>query len=1385
MFNFQSRSEAYSLFRSRTRKAKKIFLSYGTILFFVFSIFLVASLYMMRENIIASSNSAGNETAQRLDVALKYEFVKEKQFIEFIAHYADVFLKSHRSDADGGKRAFELWLKKTKDELQERQRDFIIDIYSSINGQIVAPTYWDGDPFLIPEARPWYQEAMKAEIGHATVLDPYVDIFTNTVITTIAARIGNTKDVIAIDLYLEKSAQAHSFANMVPENFSFYLVDSAGTVILYYDDDASDYFAVQDFVYSFFDSHVKNHAEENHEPIIDPTGAKRNVFTSFNPITGWYTITTSLYSDVLFSYHTISNLFLLLVVVFIIIEVWMVWREYHLSSQIETSNEALKVLGNSYQIILRVNFKMGTFTTLKAPDQMRLRLVTRNSYDDLLSALSDMVLPESWNNFYKTFSINHLRNLASLSIRDFGHDYQLKLDNDDRYKWFNARILFDESLDLDESILCFKLIDEEKITEIEEHKLLADALENAKQNEESKNVFFANMSHDMRTPLNGIIGLCQIGINHMNMNDTDSLPDIFRKMTTASKQLLALVDDILEVARPQMENRQNLEPFDIIKAVEENIDVFKVNAAQQGKVVNLSFDIKHNVVIGDAAKLRQILNNLVSNSLKYSNKGCVVNVSIREVLHLHKPSFMIEVSDTGIGMERKFLSKLFDAYSREHRLNSVQGTGLGMSIVKNVVTIMGGDIKVKSAVDVGTTFTINIPFRLADDDTANKIRQIASSGAADFSNGVNAALEQAALLPSVNQSDNAEKEQHNEPSTNEQATAVANSADNTARNSTDVAANFKLEGLHILVVEDNELNMEIACDILQMKGVKVSCAWDGTEAVKVFKEADEYTFDAILMDMRMPNMNGCEASAAIRALGRADSLTVPIIACTANAFTEDITATQNAGMNAHVSKPLDFTVLERVLQKLVATRRDLDVMQALRAPSESTANTADETSHTQNSSTSSAAVASKLDDAQESVEVASATESVATADHDLDTQLATNHTADESSVAAAVDVSKGVSATDADYNSSAMANAAGNAADNAAVAAHAVANHADADTADVAADLANDSDAHEDTSDKSANVSETVTSHEHKLTDTSAADSAANQDDNSKSDAKSDELDTSANKAQSAAVANADTKSAAPNEASLEQAKSVQIEQDSECSIVKTLSEPQEDHESEHKSQATSGDTVVVNEAIKKLADLDSINRSSAVNAKKDANSITHDAASNGEILNKNQALVSAKSNEPILDATHRSHDLDDKVKKSVSNAKYYEIEIKASNEDATPSLIPVDKISSSFKINKPEINKPETNDSKSNQLSSDHDSAQHNTFINLLKFKKASAKPEPQPQEVDKQDISKTVNYSQDEYMVPERKAPPPKIAYEKSSKTTVSLRSQLTRNDDNDDFS
>ena len=295
--------------------------------------------------------------------------------------------------------------------------------------------------------------------------------------------------------------------------------------------------------------------------------------------------------------------------------------------------------------------------------------------------------------------------------------------------------------------------------------------------------------------------------------------------------------------------------------------------------------------------------NLVSNSLKYSHTGCVVNISIREILHLHKPSFMIEVSDTGIGMDKNFLAKLFAPYAREFRLNSVQGTGLGMSIVKNVVTIMGGDIKVKSAVDVGTTFTINIPFRLADEETTKRIESSLTQ------NNLYSEPNQEQQLPCTNTPQEVEPEAVNVES---------------SKLSLAVMENFSLKDLNILIVEDNQLNMEIACDILGMKGVKLTSAWDGVQAVEVFNKEPEFTFDAILMDMRMPNMDGCEASSQIRASNKADAKTIPIIACTANAFTEDIAATQSAGMNAHVSKPLDFTVLEHVLSKVIASRTDLE-----------------------------------------------------------------------------------------------------------------------------------------------------------------------------------------------------------------------------------------------------------------------------------------------------------------------------------------------------------------------------------------------------------------------------------------------------------------------------
>ena len=245
MFSAKPKSSAMTLMRNRTRKAKKLIFSYGTILFMIFSVFSIASLYLMRENILSNSNAASHEVAQSLDSSLQLEFQKQCQFVEMIAHYADVFLKDHARDVDGGTAAFEIWMKQTEEELRKKQTDQRIEIYASLRGQIVAPTYWDGDAFLVTEARPWYKAAMNAEDGRAVILDPYTDIFTNTVITTVAARIGDSNDVIAVDIYLESASQSSSFASLVPENYCFYLVDSKGTLILYYTPFNANYAQVQ------------------------------------------------------------------------------------------------------------------------------------------------------------------------------------------------------------------------------------------------------------------------------------------------------------------------------------------------------------------------------------------------------------------------------------------------------------------------------------------------------------------------------------------------------------------------------------------------------------------------------------------------------------------------------------------------------------------------------------------------------------------------------------------------------------------------------------------------------------------------------------------------------------------------------------------------------------------------------------------------------------------------------------------------------------------------------------------------------------------------------------------------------------------------------------
>ena len=528
-------------------------------------------------------------------------------------------------------------------------------------------------------------------------------------------------------------------------------------------------------------------------------------------------------------------------------------REYRLNRDINRTNETVRVLGNSYYAIYRIDFGKATYDMIKGSDYIRSRLPRNGDYEKFLRASGEVIEKNAYQEFIETFSLENIRALVAKRTRDFGGDFLRLFDTG--YRWVNVRLLFDESLNPNEAVLCFREVDAEKQQQLQHLELLRNSLETAKKSEESQKRFFSSMSHDMRTPLNAILGLSDLAGKHLD--DPGAVKEYLSKIHYSSSHLLMLINDILEISRlEQGQLSFENQTFDLEKCVRDCCNVFEIQAKQQDKKFSLRFQAEDTMVSGDAFRLGQILNNLLSNALKFTAQGDSVSVDVRQVQNQEYGRYQISVQDTGAGMSEEFLEKIFVPYERETRFGArnVQGTGLGMPIVKSIISQMGGQITVSSRLGEGSTFTVTLP-----------------------------------LVP-VRQEDRAAED-------------VSESHDQAQRQTA------SLEGRRILLAEDNEINMEITTEILQMNGVLVTQAWNGREAVEAFERSAPGEFDAILMDMQMPEMDGCEAARRIRRLPREDAAKIPILAVTANAFAEDIAATTKAGMNAHISKPIDFSVL--------------------------------------------------------------------------------------------------------------------------------------------------------------------------------------------------------------------------------------------------------------------------------------------------------------------------------------------------------------------------------------------------------------------------------------------------------------------------------------------
>ncbi len=773
---------------------------------------------------------------------------------ELLLQNASKWLEGELKDGSSQEK-IEAWMREYLSYMQERVGAEGIDMYAAIGGELTAAIRWEGEGDFDPHSAGWYLLALEAD-GEIITTGAYTDVVTGQRVVTLAQKIGETEDVLAIDLFPRYFHQWTAMESL-PEGSSFFLCDGTGQLMYWESGMEQTPEEIQAYVSGLLTEAEEREGEVLYRNGLD--GIRRAVFHRRTG-NGWISIITIPYRYLVNGLDSLALWYAAVFAAFLTLAVVMSVREGRLNRQMALTNETIKVLGNSYFAIYRVNFQKERYTMLKGSDYVRSRIPQEGSYADFMAVIQEIIEPEAYGDFVKSFSIENIRSLVRRKVRDYGGDF-LRLFNGE-YCWINVRLLFDESLELDEAVLCFREIDEEKRRQLDQFHLLKESLQTMKQNVAAKNLFFANMSHDMRTPLNAIIGMSELAGTHLN--EPDRMADYLKKIHGASEHLLGLINDVLEMSRFE-QGKLSIEsrPFLLKESVEECAEIFRIQAKEQGKTFETRISVQDNHVSGDLFRIQQILNNLLSNAVKFTQRGGRILLSVTQMDSGSYPKYKFVVQDNGAGMSKEFLEKIFIPFERETRFGAkeVTGTGLGMPIVHNIVLQMDGEINVESELGKGSTFTVVLPLAVEEKENAP----------ARSSEPPMEALEEA-----------------------------------------------DLSGRQILLAEDNELNMEIAAELLQMQGAVVTKAWNGREAVERFAESAEGFFDVILMDMQMPELDGCEAARAIRALDRSDAASVPIIAVTANAFAEDVAATVAAGMNAHISKPIDFSVLGRTLAKFLS-----------------------------------------------------------------------------------------------------------------------------------------------------------------------------------------------------------------------------------------------------------------------------------------------------------------------------------------------------------------------------------------------------------------------------------------------------------------------------------
>ncbi len=436
--------------------------------------------------------------------------------------------------------------------------------------------------------------------------------------------------------------------------------------------------------------------------------------------------------------------------------------------------------------------------------------------------------------------------------------------------WFRIQFILSMTREKKRPIVTVTVmnIDDLKRLQEEQNKALLSAYESARQASRAKSDFLANMSHDIRTPMNAIMGMSTIA--RRNIHDPEKLEDCLNKIDASSKHLLSLINSVLDMSKIESGKVVFVEEvFQLDQMIEDIKRIVQPQAEKKDIQFTGEYETLQGVMVkSDPLRIRQVLLNIVGNAIKFTPEKGKVHCSGFKVLSIYDgySTFEFTCEDNGIGMDQEFVDKIFQPYERSKNVtsNEIEGSGLGMFISKNIVEMMNGEIYVESKKGEGTKFTVIFH------------------------------------LKEISEQPEKEKTEQNEE------TQIAFDA---------------MKGKRILLVEDNDMNREIAQEFLTEEGILVENAVNGKEAVEKMEQSSLYYYDLILMDIQMPVMNGYEASAAIRRMDREDS-GLPIIAMTANAFSDDIRQAKEAGMNEHIAKPIDVSVIFSVLSDWMNDKRE-------------------------------------------------------------------------------------------------------------------------------------------------------------------------------------------------------------------------------------------------------------------------------------------------------------------------------------------------------------------------------------------------------------------------------------------------------------------------------